>query len=520
MRLAHRFVLSMMGSVLLTTSVVMFLDHRQVVSTVRPAELQRLQSRAQRSLARLDDHVSDAGRAVRASRQSLALEGLVRARRAGGIDPSTGLRESVCREALARRLRAELEGHPEYHAYRLIGVADDGREVLRVDREGPGGRVRVVPSDSLQTKGDLPFFREALRRQPDELYVSACELQSDHGRPRVPAVPVLRVATPVCAEDGSRFGVLVINLDLRELHAALLRIDRARRATSHLYLIDDDGAFVMHPDESCELAGPRADSVRLHDQFPAIARRLGDLLATPGVVRERGVEPIGVGATRAQVAGGPRLTLIETVPESVLMSSASGVPGASLPGALLLAAATALFALSLSRSVTRPLAQLTRAVGDLEPLGPSNLPTAGGELRGLADAIARMQSTALTRAGELRATGARLTQVIDGLPHLAWTCDAEGVCDFVNHRWLEYAGGTAADHVGIDWRTRVHPDDREAAGLATERAAGGAGAREVGLRLRGADGGYRRFTTRLAPLETRQDRVTRWVGTLTAADDR
>ena len=62
--------------------------------------------------------------------------GLVRARKAGGIDPVDGVSEKTWRDRIATRFAAELEAKPTYAMLRIIGFDDDGREIVRVDRIG------------------------------------------------------------------------------------------------------------------------------------------------------------------------------------------------------------------------------------------------------------------------------------------------------------------------------------------------------------------------------------------------
>ena len=55
----------------------------------------------------------------------------------------------------------------------------------------------------------------------------------------------------------------------------------------------------------------------------------------------------------------------------------------------------------------------------------------------------------------------RISQLAEGLPQLAWTCDRDGRCDFLNNRWCEYTGIPLQQQLGFEWLNQVHPDDRE-----------------------------------------------------------
>src|SRR6185436_16659559 len=101
-----------------------------------------------------------------ASRSAVALHGLVRARRSGGIDPVDGVSEKTWRERLASRFVAELEAKPAYAMMRIIGFDDDGRELVRVDRAGPNEMVRTVPDERLMPRSDRAYFKETARLDP------------------------------------------------------------------------------------------------------------------------------------------------------------------------------------------------------------------------------------------------------------------------------------------------------------------------------------------------------------------
>jgi two-component system, cell cycle sensor histidine kinase and response regulator CckA len=50
----------------------------------------------------------------------------------------------------------------------------------------------------------------------------------------------------------------------------------------------------------------------------------------------------------------------------------------------------------------------------------------------------------------------------DALPVIVWTVTADGACDYVNARWLEFTGRPLAAELGHGWTDRLHPEDRAA----------------------------------------------------------
>ncbi|MBS1952760.1 MAG: PAS domain-containing protein [Cyanobacteria bacterium SZAS-4] len=52
-----------------------------------------------------------------------------------------------------------------------------------------------------------------------------------------------------------------------------------------------------------------------------------------------------------------------------------------------------------------------------------------------------------------------LQMISQALPGLVWTTRADGYCDFVSERWLEYTGLTAAQAEGAGWKSAMHEQD-------------------------------------------------------------
>lgn len=50
-------------------------------------------------------------------------------------------------------------------------------------------------------------------------------------------------------------------------------------------------------------------------------------------------------------------------------------------------------------------------------------------------------------------------RIVDVLPGLVWTARPDGRTDFVNERWCEYTGVSAAEARSGEWVTGVHVDD-------------------------------------------------------------
>src|SRR5258708_14446983 len=117
-----------------------------------------------------------------------------------------------------------------------------------------------------------------------------------------------------------------------------------------------------------------------------------------------------------------------------------------------------------------------------------------------------VQSPVLSDA---QAEADRIRLIIDTIPVMAWSLRPDGIVDFVNQRWMEYTGLTLAEYVA-DPTGPIHPADtprvleRWQAQMARDEGY------DDEMRLRGADGSYRQFLVRTAPLRDESGTVVEW----------
>jgi PAS domain S-box-containing protein len=107
----------------------------------------------------------------------------------------------------------------------------------------------------------------------------------------------------------------------------------------------------------------------------------------------------------------------------------------------------------------------------------------------------------------------------DSIPQLAWIAHADGFIFWYNRRWHDYTGTTPEQMEGWGWQS-VH--DPVVLPLVMERwqEAIATGQRfEMEFPLRGADGRFRVFLTRVEPVRDAQGNVVRWFGTNTDIDE-
>jgi PAS domain S-box-containing protein len=113
--------------------------------------------------------------------------------------------------------------------------------------------------------------------------------------------------------------------------------------------------------------------------------------------------------------------------------------------------------------------------------------------------------------------GARV--IINAIPTMAWSLRPDGVLDFLNQRWRDYTGLSLEEAIEEPTAT-VHPEDLPRALEKWAVAKATSEAYEDEMRLRRADGGYRWFLIRVAPLRDRNGNVVKWFGSSIDIEDR
>jgi PAS domain S-box-containing protein len=105
--------------------------------------------------------------------------------------------------------------------------------------------------------------------------------------------------------------------------------------------------------------------------------------------------------------------------------------------------------------------------------------------------------------------------LVDAIPTLAWMAEADGSVFWYNHRWYDYTGTTSIDMQGSGWES-VHDSQELPHIKARWRTCIAAGQPfQMTIPLKGADGVFRPFFTRVVPLKNDRGEVSRWFGTNT-----
>jgi PAS domain S-box-containing protein len=119
----------------------------------------------------------------------------------------------------------------------------------------------------------------------------------------------------------------------------------------------------------------------------------------------------------------------------------------------------------------------------------------------------------------LRASESRFRQLVESLPQLVWTCQADGSCDYVSPQWVAYTGIPETEQFGRGWLNQLHPDDRPAVIAAWKGMVSNGLPFDVELRIRRSDGVYRWFKTQAVALRDSRGEIVKWLAANMDIDD-
>ncbi|WP_022719955.1 ATP-binding protein, partial [Rhodopseudomonas sp. B29] len=211
----------------------------------------------------------------------------------------------------------------------------------------------------------------------------------DYGVISTPHVPVIRVSTPVYAPDGSVFGALIINIDLRSVFRSLAI---GNRPGTMVYAINDRGDYLLTPDRTREFGFEFGTPFRIQDDYPQLAAAVRSGTTAPKIVEQDDGSRFGVGFASVVVSGVRPMAIVQILPERTILGAIrnAGLQSVALGGGLALIAA-AILSVLLARSMTRPLSKMTSAVQRFGAGGGIDFPQdAAGEIGVLARAFTAM----------------------------------------------------------------------------------------------------------------------------------
>ncbi|MBB4301294.1 PAS domain S-box-containing protein [Rhodobium orientis] len=352
--------------VVFTAVTVGVLQYRQHAAYWQDHERQRLDFGLRQAAQNLLNLVETARRQALVLAGTPPIQRIASATKFDGVDPFSGDGIETWKDRLTQIFLSLARSNPELLQIRYIQLADNGRELVRVDRIGP--KVVAIPDEKLQQKGDRDYVTGTFDAPLGSVRLFGIDLNREHGAVEIPKKPVLRVGTPIYDETGRAFGLIVLNIDMRPVLAKLPTNFASGRT---FYVTNERGDYLVHPDAEKTFAFDFGGQNRLQNDIPQVGA-LFDPVGGGGQEKPGQVS----GILNDSIAAFHKVYFDASDPDRFLMmaaftpvsrvfaeDAASRNKTIAISGALaIVGALLAIFAASL---IVRPLKRLTGATGQL-----------------------------------------------------------------------------------------------------------------------------------------------------------
>ncbi|HZG01267.1 MAG TPA: ATP-binding protein, partial [Chitinophagales bacterium] len=113
----------------------------------------------------------------------------------------------------------------------------------------------------------------------------------------------------------------------------------------------------------------------------------------------------------------------------------------------------------------------------------------------------------------------RIQSILDALPQMAWTADAEGAFTYFTQAWHFYTGQSIEEAMGSGWLSAVYPEDKDRLVDQWKNAVKTGSLLQQAARYRNTKGEYRWHLARASAIRDKASQIILWVGTCTDIHD-
>ena len=119
----------------------------------------------------------------------------------------------------------------------------------------------------------------------------------------------------------------------------------------------------------------------------------------------------------------------------------------------------------------------------------------------------------------LRKSEQEFRALAEAVPQIVWATRPDGWNIYFNQQWMDYTGLTLDESYGHGWNIPFHPDDKQRAWDAWQRATQHDETYLLECRLRRADGVYRWWLIHGTPMRGANGEIQKWFGTCTDIEE-
>jgi PAS domain S-box-containing protein len=244
-----RIVLLSCGIAMAMGLAIGLLNYHRMTSMALDSSVEGLEAETRLFALRLGDAYLELENDATAVSALVPIDGLIQASANSAIAPRDQSGEAQWHSRLETIFISMMNMRVAYTQMRFIGIADHGRELVRVNRTASG--YARVPVGQLQQKESEPYFQAALQRGGDGVTYSDVTFNREKGEVELPGTPTLGVMMPVYDGSHSLFGFVVINVD----YAMMIRRSLLGIVThGNLLVVNSDGDYFSRAEGSPHVA--------------------------------------------------------------------------------------------------------------------------------------------------------------------------------------------------------------------------------------------------------------------------
>ncbi len=188
------------------------------------------------------------------------------------IDKTTNDLAKIFDDLLTRNFLEFLKVNTAY--YQLRYIDENGQAVVRVEFDG--NNYKVISKNELQNKKDKYYFKQTIRLDKKEIFISPIDLNIENGEienrgteDNPTYVPVIRYGTPVFDNQGNKKGIIIANVYADYFLEDIRRFQRPRE---NVFLVNEKGYYLAHPDRDKEFAFMFDRDDNFYNDYPEIPK--------------------------------------------------------------------------------------------------------------------------------------------------------------------------------------------------------------------------------------------------------
>lgn len=207
------------------------------------------------------------------------IEAIIRTSENKGQDPLSDSTLTEWKERLSVIFTAMLKVNNDYTQIRYIGIADDGKELVRVDQSRDD--VYRIPDSALQKKADEVYFQDGAKLAKGSIIFSGVSYNREKGRIQVPLVPTIRAIMPIFSAKHELFALLVINLNYEKFIKDILQ---HAKVDENVILFNKAGDYFIYNAQDKSLQFYLSEDAVQQDQ--KITSLIGHIKQSPNIISE------------------------------------------------------------------------------------------------------------------------------------------------------------------------------------------------------------------------------------------